>query len=217
MEYQNNCGKESTDNEKNVQNVVAASTNGDKEGSFAKSEIAFMICSVVEMISVFLGWIRINLFNISKVAISPFAFQRKLNDLMDAWGSYLPDQIVRSVSVITIGVFLLLVLHAVALVLTMKKHTSAYLAGMFANLAMLLFGGTFVYEGRKMESATYGVVSVLFGGYMALVLAIVGLCLFIKLFSEQKKSIPDAFGYMMAGLIIECIPFMTGMKALGLM
>ena len=217
MKYCSRCGKEIHEQETRCPHCGAEVQAALNEPMRTNLQLALAGCAGVSVISLLLNWATVELPGIYSISLSPVSMLNKLKEVGNTFGAFLPDKFFQSASTIRIGLLLLVVLNVITIVLALKKSLKADLAGMFANLSMLLVSGTFFYWGNKLEASTYGVFAMGIGVKIAMAAALIGLGLFVKLFSEQKKSVGDAFGYMGAGFIIVCLIFITGVKSMGIM
>lgn len=187
MKYCKQCGKEMADGLRKCPNCGAEAGNG----SFSKWSVGLIACNAVAVLSLFLSWVKINAWGVSKT-ISPVQLVGYLRDADDMIGYYLTGYSDK-VGLLTFGGVCLIVAYAVSVLLTMMKKDYAFFVGLLAHLAMCFFSGEVVSVGGDLKRYTYQMASLGGAAYFAFVLSAVAsiLCFYVLAFhlGVEEKTI----------------------------
>ena len=199
MKYCSHCGKELSEG------ASQCPYCGEKLSAVAVSRrlstpnMLFAGCSMLSIVSLFLGWVKISFFDMGNATFSPMSLMMHLNKLQTAFGEFLPEENAQTTTVVLVCGVVLIAVHVATIILTIKGKTAAYSAGMFSNLTMLLMSATVFYLGQKAQAYSFGLFAVTPVVPFVLFISVVGLVLFVRMFAEQLGTTGDAVGYILIG------------------
>lgn len=175
MKYCKKCGKEMADTLKRCPNCGTAVD----DGSFSKWSAGLIACNLVGIGMLFLGWIKISAFGMSRT-VSPMQLAGYLRDADNMFGQYLAGYSDK-VNLIVLGGVCLIAAYAVSVILTFLKKDYAFFVGRLAHLVMLFFSGEVANAGGKLAALTCQAVSVSGVVYLAFILsmAVSALCFYV--------------------------------------
>lgn len=190
------CGRPLRKNEFHCSNCGTESLFG-----FTFEQVAFLICSVISIISLFQSWLSIDLWDVELTDITPVALIGAASDVVSALGIHIAGGLNDALFAYFFFIIILCALHGVTVYLLFLKNKWACLVGLVANYLTFFFSAGVCYGINELVSKysfLKSVVSLDIGVYLALSASIIGIALFVRLFPRRNNSLNETL-YVLGG------------------